>query len=276
MGYIKYDKDKLEKLLNSFHEVAGIKFGIFDTDFTEIITASHHSEFCRLIQDSEIGLKKCLECDAQTMERVKKENALVIYRCHAGLIEAISPINESGEFIAYVSFGQILDDSLLSEQWENTRAKCSWHHDLDKLRESFYKLITLSNNQIKAYAEIVSACTVFIWLKRIIKTAQQTDEQKLASFIDQNYSRGFTLQELADHLMVSKTKVCMIAQKTFGTTVRKMLIGKRIEAAKILLESTTLSITEISESIGYSDYNYFGKQFKSLVNVSPTQYRKTL
>jgi two-component system response regulator YesN len=48
----------------------------------------------------------------------------------------------------------------------------------------------------------------------------------------------------------------------------------RILHAKRLLTTTGISISEISESIGYTDQSYFGKVFKKSTGHTPLEYRK--
>lgn len=268
------DKEKLEKLLNSFFVITGIKFGIYDTNFKEIYTAGKRCDFCTLIQDTEYGLNKCFNCDAEALRLSKQKGEIIVYRCHAGLLESAAPIIESGEVIAYISFGQILDDSTYEDQWQYTLEKCKWHHDPETLKKYFFTIERISHLKLTAYSEITIACTSYIWLKRVIKAIQQTEAQKLISYIEQNYNRNIALDEIAKALSVSKTKICLIAQKQLGATVGKLLLNKRIEIAKSLLLTTNLSITEISEKIGISDYNYFGKIFHHHIGISPSLYRK--
>lgn len=40
-----------------------------------------------------------------------------------------------------------------------------------------------------------------------------------------------------------------------------------------LLESSTLSITDIASRVGYDDYTSFTKMFRQKVGMSPTEYR---
>lgn len=42
------------------------------------------------------------------------------------------------------------------------------------------------------------------------------------------------------------------------------------------MENTYLSITSISEQIGFNDVNYFSKIFKEFLGISPSEYRKIL
>ncbi|MBP3742789.1 MAG: helix-turn-helix transcriptional regulator, partial [Treponema sp.] len=49
---------------------------------------------------------------------------------------------------------------------------------------------------------------------------------------------------------------------------------KRLEKARQLLESTDLSIKEITAEVGYNDQNYFSRIFKNKYGLSPKEYRK--
>lgn len=270
---ILFDKEKLNSLLDSFYVITGVKCGIYDIDYKEVFFSKKRSDFCAAIQGTNYGLQRCFDCDAKALRYVKQYKEAYIYRCHAGLLEAAIPIVESEEVIAYMSFGQILDDQPYDIQWRITQEKCSWYKDTDKLKEYFHSLTRLSEKQIKAYIDIASACTSYIWLKRVIRTIQQTDSQKLISYINAHFDKSITLDDIAKALCVSKTKLCLIAQKEFGSTVGKLLLKKRLETAKEYLESTTLCISEISNKVGISDYNYFAKIFRNNLGVSPTQYR---
>ena len=48
----------------------------------------------------------------------------------------------------------------------------------------------------------------------------------------------------------------------------------RIGEAKRLLETTDLSIQQVSYAVGIEDYNYFAQFFKLRVGLSPLKYRK--
>ena len=48
----------------------------------------------------------------------------------------------------------------------------------------------------------------------------------------------------------------------------------RIDEAKRLLESTGLSVDDITEKVGYLDVSSFRRLFKREVELSPTEYRK--
>ena len=48
----------------------------------------------------------------------------------------------------------------------------------------------------------------------------------------------------------------------------------RIDKAQQLIRTTELTISEISDRVGFSDYNYFRRVFKSETGISAKEYRQ--
>ncbi len=58
-----------------------------------------------------------------------------------------------------------------------------------------------------------------------------------------------------------------------GTTIEKYFITQKIEKAKELLIYDELSLTEISDRLGYSSQAYLSNQFKKITGLTPTVYK---
>src|SRR5262249_12400347 len=58
-----------------------------------------------------------------------------------------------------------------------------------------------------------------------------------------------------------------------GLSPGRFLSALRLQAAKQLLVSTSLSIADISNQVGYSSVGTFSSRFKSTVGVAPSVYR---
>jgi AraC-like DNA-binding protein len=59
--------------------------------------------------------------------------------------------------------------------------------------------------------------------------------------------------------------------KNTGYSLRQYLIRYRINAAFNLLQTTDMSITDISLKVGFSDINYFSRCFKKILGVRPRE-----
>ena len=59
----------------------------------------------------------------------------------------------------------------------------------------------------------------------------------------------------------------------YGIGIAAYIREKRLAKAKNLITNSDLSIAEISSVVGFSDYNYFSRVYKSRYNVSPHKER---
>jgi AraC-like DNA-binding protein len=83
-----------------------------------------------------------------------------------------------------------------------------------------------------------------------------------------------SLDELADSLHISKSNVIRVFKKEYGVTPYEYLLRLKIDAAKLLLCNTEMSVREIAERVCIADPHYFSTLFLSRVGVRPREYRK--
>ena len=83
-----------------------------------------------------------------------------------------------------------------------------------------------------------------------------------------------TLIDIAKALNITPNYLSNQFRKETGSTISDYIRRHRIDAALRLLNTTDLSIQEIGERIGIGDSSYFSHQFKSIVGMSPMEYRK--
>jgi len=275
---VLFNNAQLIRLITNLHTLTGIWANIFDANGRDIQIRSAHSDFCQAIKQAPGGNERCVQCDAAAVKlcRGTGSSALYSYRCHAGLCEFLLPIYENGEPIAYLVFGQLLDDSSVLAQWDHTLPLLSWYgEDAQLLRESFFRLKQCSQQEIDAFAEVVEALASYILLKGIIRSTEHSDAQRLEAYLDKHYMESLSLARISGELNMGTTKLCALAKAVSGgQTVTQMIARRRIDAAKKLLLSGNQPISEIAEIVGFSDYNYFTRIFKSFVGMSPRDFRK--
>jgi AraC-like DNA-binding protein len=105
--------------------------------------------------------------------------------------------------------------------------------------------------------------------------ADDTKKMSLVyEYVITNFKSKIALQDISDMLNMTTTSFCKYfkprANKTFTRFVNEIRIG---HARKLLLEDN-LNISEIGYECGFSTLSNFNRQFKSIVNMPPHEYRR--
>ncbi|MGB9792200.1 MAG: PocR ligand-binding domain-containing protein [Thermacetogeniaceae bacterium] len=127
---------------------------------------------------------------------------------------------------------------------------------------------------------------VFLWLLSTgnsyldLLADQKEDEgeaviRKAMAYIQDNYgSPDLSLEEISKACYISPNYLSRLFKKKKGYTLMEHLRNVRINQAKLLLQERDMTMSEVAQSVGYSDRTYFCKVFKQVVGLSPTEYRK--
>ncbi len=266
---------RLNELLINLQEITTLKISLHDLKANELYTVNKRSAFCDLIINTPEGYSRCYACDLDAINSMEGRTMPYQYRCHAGLVETAIPVTESGQLLAVILLGQILDNSPVNEQWQRTYQLCGWHAQFAELENAFFKLPRLTPRTIQAAYKIINACVSEVRLEKIISYDRKTEAQHLTDYINRNYSQTLSLDEIAYDLAISKSKLCEIARNMEADgSVGKLITRKRIEVAKQKLLSSELLIQEVATLVGIPDYNYFTKVFKKQVGTTPSEFRK--
>lgn len=83
---------------------------------------------------------------------------------------------------------------------------------------------------------------------------------------------NFSVEELAKEVHMSSRQLARKLKAISDLTPHKLIRSVRIQAAKVLLESEELNISEISILVGFSNPQYFATVFKKETGKSPGEY----
>lgn len=82
-----------------------------------------------------------------------------------------------------------------------------------------------------------------------------------------------SLAVLAEEFHLNPQYISRLFKNEIGVNFLSHLTNIRMEKAKKLLLSTSLSVAEVAERSGYGDYRVFTKVFKKSEGITPSQYR---
>ncbi len=98
--------------------------------------------------------------------------------------------------------------------------------------------------------------------------------KQASAFIQQNYTRSFSLVELSETIGVSRSYLSCIFKMEMGISLWNYLNRFRNQKARDLLLLTDHSITSIAAAVGYDDVGYFSRVFHDISGCSPRVYRQ--
>lgn len=93
--------------------------------------------------------------------------------------------------------------------------------------------------------------------------------------IERHFADPITLDELIEISGMSRRNFIRTFETTMGLPPITYLIRQRVRKACKMLQLTDHSISQIALAVGFSDSNYFSRQFKLQTGQSPRDYRKT-
>ncbi len=169
-------------------------------------------------------------------------------------------------------------ESLLTMMWtwnfrQNTEEMV--RRIIDKLQEV---------RQISTLAELCKFIRQefqFIWetgrLPIVVTDSGSAHAIQLAiSYIQQHYREELSLQDVADHVHMSKNYFSEQFKRLTGLNFIDFVIRLRIHYAKRLLKTSSLRVYDVGTQAGFNSSKHFLKQFKREVNCTPAEYRQRL
>lgn len=99
--------------------------------------------------------------------------------------------------------------------------------------------------------------------------------QEFKKYIYDNCDKNISLEQLADHVHLSKFYFIKVFKDAFNTTPLAYIKNLKSEKASRLLLNTQLPINEVSNQLSFNSQQAFSRWFKRTFKVSPLEYRKS-
>ncbi len=268
------NKEKITSVLKELNKVSGFRISLHNTDFDEIAAyPEKKGAFCAFIQaNSQNELKKCLECDKASCEKVLATGETIIYKCRHGLIEAVSPLYNFGALTGFLMMGQVRCDSEGIDSMLLALAAIG-KRDFEA-REICSEVPTVKEDMVRSYVNIMTVCAEYLTLSNAVTGPKASVGRLAMRYISENFTEHITVKDICAAVGYSKSTVLSSFKKEFSITVNAYLTNIRLERAKKMLESESLTINEVALSCGFSDQSYFSKVFSAKFGLTPTEYRK--
>lgn len=106
------------------------------------------------------------------------------------------------------------------------------------------------------------------------KTEDTVDAvEQVTSYIEQHLSEKLNVKDLANMVYMSPDHLTRSFKKQLHLTVSDYILQKRMMLAGELLKEKKMTVTMVSDSVGFGNYSYFTEQFKRFYNMTPREYQ---
>ena len=100
--------------------------------------------------------------------------------------------------------------------------------------------------------------------------------ENTVEYIKKHYGERISVKDMADAQFVSEAHLIRVFKKQFCCTPHKYLNDYRLITSEYLLRSSSMSVAEISKTVGFSFSSQFITVFKEKYGCTPNEYRKRL
>lgn len=271
-----FDVEKLEKLLRDFYEISQIRITVFDEQLNELVSYPPQvAPHCRVIRGTAKGFAACIACDEQACAIAAKRRDTYIYKCHAGLTEAITPLYVGDVPVGYLLFGHVFSYEDRERGIDAVVSLCeSLKVNERLLREALSKAVAHSEDYVKSAAQILHAVASYLIMEQMATLQNDRLAIKLDSIISTSFTDNISATALCKTLGIGKTKLYKLSRELYGCGVAERIRQLRMERAKLLLKDPDKSIAETARLCGFNDYNYFITVFSREWGAPPSEWRR--
>ncbi len=97
--------------------------------------------------------------------------------------------------------------------------------------------------------------------------------KQIMSYIHEHFSSPITLDEIAEHVALSKNECCRAFKKYMGHSIFQYIISYRISRSEELLLTTNWPVSVIANICGFNSSSYYIDKFKAEKGMTPGEYR---
>lgn len=100
--------------------------------------------------------------------------------------------------------------------------------------------------------------------------------EEICEYLSHRVYERVTLDDLAEHFHFGKSHLCDTFKKAQGDTIVQYHLKLKIAEAKRLLREEKLTVSEVSERLGFESPAYFSRIFNKISGMSPRTFRTKL
>lgn len=224
------------------------------------------------------GVSACCDCDRTACTHAAAQRGTYVYRCHAGLTEAVTSLYVGDILVGYLLFGHLFAYPSFEEGWNTVRNACEkYGGDLEELKQCCRQLEEIREDYILAASRILQAVASFLVMERMAVLQTDSLSAQLDAYLSEHFAEKLDIPKLCSLLQIGRSQLYQLSKRMYGCGLLCHVRKLRLKQACLLLaDHSELSIAEIALACGFRDYNYFIATFSREVGKPPRAYRESM
>lgn len=98
----------------------------------------------------------------------------------------------------------------------------------------------------------------------------------ICEYMQASMSENLSLEQICSHFFIGKSQLSSMFRERMGESPMQYYTNLKVSEAKKLLREDNLSVSQITDILGYSGIHNFSRAFKKATGFSPTEYKKSI
>ena len=108
---------------------------------------------------------------------------------------------------------------------------------------------------------------------REASSVQESTVAAAVRYIDEHFAEPLRVEQVAASVFLSPDRFTEVFARTMGRTPRDYIRHLRVERARLLLQTTGLSVSEVGQLAGFGEAAYFTRVFRAESGMTPREFR---
>lgn len=104
---------------------------------------------------------------------------------------------------------------------------------------------------------------------------EQTVTQRIISYIHENILNDVQKEDIAGVIHMNMDYATRVFKKETGMTIKGYIVREKLLAAREMLRTTSLSVSNVAVQLGYENFSYFSYAYKKEFGISPSDERRS-
>ncbi|TCD28336.1 AraC family transcriptional regulator [Pedobacter psychrodurus] len=213
--------------------------------------------------------------------KLQANDVLFIREGHLNAIKSILPSTDGYYiYIDSLLLSQIFPDKALLNRFTFNPKHAISKLEMDWLCQCCQLLINHKNNFSASEQTEISLIRAIViklaetWPTSLSKSNRQSEiSMRFKELLYENYMRNRDVKFYADLLAISENYLNRCVKQVTNKAPKQHINEVVIYNSKVLLQDLSKDITQIAFQLNFSDASYFGRLFKQITNLTPSQYR---